>query len=207
MKIITKWEEGKAMAKDARQGRLRYLSRPFDAALRRVRPTFAGMTTGVKDLKLWQEAVGLGGDVLRLARTTSRRETRAYSDELIRSALAIGISIAEGYGQYDTLEQRSAYRAARRDLGTLETQLAIGRQGGVIPAGALTPIATRQAAVGRLLSGYLAYVERQVDAERLAEGARAIGRSSSVIVSAVRPGPASSTHEPLDEVHRPQARE
>lgn len=64
------------------------------------------MTTGVKDLKLWQEAVALGGDVLRLARTTARRETKVYSDELIRSALAVGISIADGYAQYDTLEQR-----------------------------------------------------------------------------------------------------
>ena len=165
------------------------------------------MTTGVKDLKLWQEAVSLGGDVLRLVRTTSRRETRAYSDELIRSALAVGISIAEGYGQYDTLEQRRAYRSARRDLGTLETQLAIGRQGGVIPAGALTPISTRQASVGRLLSGYLAYVERQVDAERLSEGAKVIRPSPSAFVSVLRPSPAPSAHEALDEVDRPQARE
>lgn len=165
------------------------------------------MTTGVKDLKLWQEAVALGGDVLRLARTTARRETKVYSDELIRSALAVGISIADGYAQYDTLEQRRAYRAARRELGTLETQLAIGRQGGVIPAGALTPISTRQASVGRLLSGYLAYVERQVDAERLSEGAKAIRSCPPSPGTALRPGPAPSTHESLDEIHRPQARE
>ena len=128
------------------------------------------MSSGVKDLKLWQEAVALGGDVLRLARNVARRETKAYSDELIRSSLAVGMAIADGYGHYETLEQRTAYRSARRHLALLETQLAVGRQGGVIPAGALAALTPRQVSVARLLSGYLAYVKRQVDAERQADG-------------------------------------
>lgn len=156
------------IAADRASAHFRFFVRPFDAEARRARVYLGAMSQGVKDLKLWQEAVALGGEVLRLARATARRETKAYSDELIRSALAVGMSIADGYGQYDTGEQRRAYRAARRHLALLETQLAVGRQGGVIPAGALAPLASRQASVNRLISGYLAYVERQVEAERLA---------------------------------------
>ena len=160
----------------------------------------------MKDLKLWQEAVALGGDVLRLARNTSRRETKTFNDEIIRSALAVGIAIADGYGEYETLEQRNAYRTARRHLATLETQLAIGRQGGVIPPGALTPISVRQASVHRLLSGYLAYVERQVEAETLAAGAQSVQRRH-VTDPGLHPVAAAAAHEPFDEIDGAQSRQ
>src|SRR5215213_4005942 len=38
------------------------------------------MATGVKELKLWQEAVALAGEVVRVARTAARRETKAFTD-------------------------------------------------------------------------------------------------------------------------------
>jgi len=122
------------------------------------------MATGVKDLKLWQEAVSLGGDVVRLVRQTARRETKTFTDQLMHAAVAVATSIADGYGSYEPAEQRHAYLAARQFLTELETQLAIARHAELLPAATLAQLSGRVATVGRLLGGYVTYVERQLAA-------------------------------------------
>ena len=57
------------------------------------------MTTGVRELRLWQEAVALGGDVARLMRQSCRRETRALTDHITHTAVAVATSVADGYGR------------------------------------------------------------------------------------------------------------
>src|SRR5947208_12594258 len=85
------------------------------------------MAGGVRDLKVWQEAVALGGEVLRVVKQSARRETKTATDALILTALAVASHVAEGYGRYTAPEQPQLYRAAKRDLLRLETQLAILR--------------------------------------------------------------------------------
>jgi four helix bundle protein len=127
------------------------------------------MASGVKDLKLWQESVALAGDVVRTAKQSTRRETQVFTDQLIDSAVAIGASIAHGYASYAPDEQRLAYQNARRALLELETRLAIARHAGLMPPAVLLQLTGRLTIVGRLLSGYVGYIDRQ-----LADTGRAI---------------------------------
>ena len=120
------------------------------------------MSTTLKDLKLWQEAVAIAGDTVRLAQGAARRETRAYSDALVRAAAAFALAVADGCGRYEAVEQRRALAHARRALLALETLVAVGRQAGLLKPGALTALAARQAVVARLLAGTTTWVERQI---------------------------------------------
>ena len=122
------------------------------------------MASGVKDLKVWQEAVALGGDVVRAARQATRRETRSFTDPLMQSAVAVACSIAHGYASYAAAEQRTAYQDARRALLDLETRLTIARHAGILQAPTIAQLTGRLTAVSRLLSGYVAYIDRQAAA-------------------------------------------
>src|SRR5689334_16272696 len=123
------------------------------------------MAAGVRDLKVWQEAVALGGEVLRVVRHSARRETKSATDALILTALAVASHVAEGYGRYTAPEQRQLYRAAKRDLLRLETQLAILRHADLLSITAHGELLKRTHHVGRLLAGYIVYLERQRTAE------------------------------------------
>ena len=130
------------------------------------------MTTGVRELRLWQEAVALGGDVARLMRQSCRRETRALTDQITSTALSVATSVADGYGRAAAGEQRDCYRRARRLLGELETQLAVARHAELVTPASIGPLMVRVGAVARLLAGYLSFIERQIAAEAAADGAR-----------------------------------
>ena len=123
---------------------------------------FRTMGLGLRDLKVWQEAVGLGADVIRGMRHTNRREIKAITEHTMVSALVMAEHIAEGYGRYAPGEQRQLYRAAKRELLRLETSLAIARQADLLSAPAHAQLATRIQTVNRLLSGFLVYLDRQL---------------------------------------------
>ena len=123
------------------------------------------MTPGLRDLKLWQEAVALAGDAVRAATLATRRETRAATDEIVRAAIAAAVAIADGYARERPPEQRAAFLEARRALAALETVLAVARHAEVLRPATVAPIGARATAVGKLLSGYLMFVERQIESE------------------------------------------
>ncbi len=125
-------------------------------------PTLLPMPATLKDLKVWQEAVGLAADVIRATRHGNRRDVQAVAEATMRTALSLAEHIAEGYGRYTGSEQRQLYRAARRDLLRLETQLAVARQADVLSAAYLSQLSSRALVVGRLLGGYLVYLDRQL---------------------------------------------
>jgi four helix bundle protein len=151
--------------------------------LRRLPSILPSMAAGVRDLKVWQEAVALGGEVLRVVRQGARRETKSATDVLAATALAVATDIADGYGRYTIGEQRQLYRAARRDLLRLETQLAVLRHADLISAAAHAELLRRLHSVARLLAGYLVYLERQ----------RASEVEDGSTVSTASPGSALST--------------
>jgi four helix bundle protein len=123
------------------------------------------MSSGVRELRVWQESVSLAGDVIRAVRQSVRRETKTVSDSVMTTAIAVGCHIAEGYGRHTLAEQRSSYLAAKCALLRLETELAIARQAELIPAGAFTEFTSRSGQVARLLAGYLVYLDRQIAEE------------------------------------------
>jgi len=128
------------------------------------------MAANIRDLKVWQEAVSLGAEVVRCAKQGARRETKVVTDQLMLSALAAASTIADGYGRYTAPEQRQLYRSAKRDLLRLETQLAVARQADLISAQVHADLSTRLQSVNRLLGGYLVYLERQLTPEPVANG-------------------------------------
>jgi four helix bundle protein len=128
------------------------------------------MSSGLRELKVWQEAVSLAGDVVRSLRSNVRRETKAVTDNLMLTALSIGSHIADGFARPSAIEQKESYLAAKRALFRLESELAVARQAELMPAGSLSDFAARSAQVARLLTGYLVYLDRQI-AEREAPAA------------------------------------
>jgi four helix bundle protein len=120
------------------------------------------MSTGVRELRVWQESVALAGDVIRAVRQGVRRETRSVSDAVMTTALAVGTHIADGYARPTPPEQREAYLAAKRALLRLETELAVARHADLLPAGSFTELTTRSSQVAKLLTGYLVYLDRQL---------------------------------------------
>jgi four helix bundle protein len=123
---------------------------------------FRTMGLGLRDLKVWQEAVGLGADVIRGLRHTNRREIKAITERTMLSAMLMAEHVAEGYGRYAAGEQRQLYRAAKRELLKLETSLAIARQADLLSVTAHAQLTSRIQTVNRLLSGFLVYLDRQV---------------------------------------------
>jgi four helix bundle protein len=124
------------------------------------------MATGVRDLKVWQEAVLLGGEVVKAMRQGTRREIKAFTDHVMHGAVAVASNIAEGYSHYTNAEQRKYFMEAKRALSTLETQLAIARQAGLITPASHASLTGKITGVARLLSGYLSYIDRQITAEQ-----------------------------------------
>lgn len=120
------------------------------------------MGLGLKDLRAWQEAVGLGADVVRALRQTNRREIKSFTEHTMMTAVRVGEHIAEGYGRYAAGEQRQLYRAAKRELLKLETSLAIARQADLLTAAGHAQITSRIQTVNRLLAGFLVYLDRQL---------------------------------------------
>ncbi|MGI8617960.1 MAG: four helix bundle protein [Gemmatimonadaceae bacterium] len=148
------------------------------------------MPAGVKDLKLWQEAVALAGDTVRIARQHGRKELPWFVEELANSATAIATGIAEGYGRGDALDQQRVFEQARRALTAFETQLAITKHGMMLPPDTVAALATRAATVSRLLAGFLTFIERQKTSE-LDEGTRRISPAT----------PSSPLRKALDEIY------
>ena len=148
------------------------------------------MATGVKDLKLWQEAVALAGETLRVARQHGRKELPWFVDALSAAAAAVASGIADGYARGDALDQQRVFEQARRSLAAFETHLAIARHSGALPQDALSALATRAATVTRLLAGFLTFIERQKSAE-LEEGTRRISPAAA----------SSPLRKALDEIY------
>ena len=129
------------------------------------------MPSGVRELKVWQEAVATAGEAARLARKASRPETRALVDLVARDAAEVPLAIARAYVQDAPPAQRDAFRVARDAAAALETMIAVARHAELFPLAACADLAAKAALVSRLVSGYLAYLERLVEADAEAERA------------------------------------
>jgi len=131
---------------------------------------FPAMAPGLRDLKVWQESVALGGDVARVVQRHAKRETRGLTEKLLHESLALAAAVADGSSCPAAAEQRERFREARRALAAVETHLAIARHADLVPAQIAAQLGTRAQGVGRLLTGYLAYLDRQVEEEEKAAG-------------------------------------
>ena len=157
------------------------------------------MSSGVRELRVWQESVSLAGDVIRAIRQSIRRETKSVSDGVMGTAVAVGCHIADGFGRHTIADQLGSYIEAKRSLLKLETELAIARHAELIPAGSFTELTARSNQVARMLAGYIVYLERQLSESEPGSRAPTPARRTS---AAAAPVP---LREPLNEVDGTQA--
>jgi four helix bundle protein len=134
------------------------------------------MAAAIRDLKLWQEAVALAGEVIRSLRTANRREVKAVVEHVMSTAIAVATHITDGYARYDAAEQHELYTAAKRELLRLETQIAVARRADLLSAATDAELAARAQSVARLLVGYLAYLDRQINDRQAAPALQVAGR-------------------------------
>src|SRR4051812_30738817 len=118
------------------------------------------MSSGLRELRIWQDSVALGGDVIRAIRPHIRRETKPVSDVILTTALAIATHVADGYARYTPAEQRESYMLAKRALLSLETGIAVARHAALLPAGTLSDFPSRAAQLTKMLTGFLIYLDR-----------------------------------------------
>ena len=91
-----------------------------------------------------------------------RRETKVVSDSLMVTSLSVGAHIADGFARPSPAEQRESYLLAKRALLRLESELAVARHAELVAAASYGDLTARSGQVARLLTGYLAYLDRQL---------------------------------------------
>jgi four helix bundle protein len=121
------------------------------------------MAGTTRETKVWQEAIGLAGDVIRVVRRATRRETKAFTDALMLSSAAAACAIAEAPTRPNPSEERECYARAKRSLVTVETQLAIARVSGIIPSSVHAQLSARVASLSQRVSNQLNHIERHGD--------------------------------------------
>ena len=85
---------------------------------------FCTMGVGLRDLRVWQEAVGLGADVIRSLRHTNRREIKAITEHTMVTAMLMAEHVAEDLnldrvGGSSRVEQVSLSSAVQECRGCL----------------------------------------------------------------------------------------
>ncbi|HEY0997506.1 MAG TPA: four helix bundle protein [Gemmatimonadaceae bacterium] len=121
------------------------------------------MASGIRDLRVWQEAVALAGEVVRTLRPAARREVAPIITRIMTTAFDAAAAIADGYARHDPTEQRRRYAAARRELVKLDTDLAVARLADLLGAAPHAALTDRIQGVQRILAGYLVYLDRQLE--------------------------------------------
>jgi four helix bundle protein len=124
---------------------------------------FGPITGAARDTKIWQEGIALAGDVIRVARRATRRETKAFTDAMMLSSAAVATAIAEAPTRPTHAEERECYARARRSLVAVETQLAIARVSGIIPSSVHAQLAARVASLSQRVTNHMNHVERHLD--------------------------------------------
>ena len=122
-----------------------------------------------RETKVWQEAIGLAGDVIRVVRRATRRETKAFTDAMMLSSSAAACAIAEAPTRPSAGEERECYARAKRSLVAVETQLAIARVSGIIPSSVHAQLSARVASLSQRVSNQLNHIERHTDKSAVAE--------------------------------------
>ena len=121
------------------------------------------MPGATRETKVWQEAIGLAGDVIRVVRRATRRETKAFTDALMLSATAVASAVAEAPTRANPSDERECYVRARRSLVAVETQLAIARVSGIIPSSVHAQLAARVASLSQRVTNQMNHVDRPTD--------------------------------------------
>jgi four helix bundle protein len=116
------------------------------------------MTGSYKDLRVWQDAMGLAVQICALTGRFPRHELYGLANQLRRAAVSVPSNIAEGKGHRSDLEFSHFLYHARGSLLEVETQI--------------------------LISSQLKYLSEQ-EADHLLNKAGAVARSLNALINAL----------------------
>jgi four helix bundle protein len=113
------------------------------------------MSSSFRDLRVWQEAMGLTVAVYRSNGVFPRHEVYGLSQQMRRAAVSVPSNIAEGKGQHTDRAFCSFLFHARGSLLELQTQLMIAQQLEYLAKDETSRLLELAAGVGRSLSGLI----------------------------------------------------
>jgi four helix bundle protein len=115
---------------------------------------------GYRDLRAWQQAMGLVTEIYRITRTFPKEEQYGLVSQIRRAAVSIPSNLAEGHGRNSRNEFRQFIGQARGSLSEVETQLEIAKNLGYVKAEAVGALMEQAEAVGKMLTGLRSWTEK-----------------------------------------------
>jgi four helix bundle protein len=115
---------------------------------------------GYRDLRAWQQAMGLVTEIYRVTRTFPKEEQYGLVSQIRRAAVSIPSNLAEGHGRNSRNEFRQFIGQARGSLSEVETQLEIAKNLGYVKAEAAGALMEQAEAVGKMLTGLRSWTEK-----------------------------------------------
>lgn len=115
-----------------------------------------------KSLEIWQQAIILTVEIYNeVIKCLPPEEKHALSDQIRRSAVSVPSNIAEGCGRISTKEFIHFLGIARGSLLELDTQLEICKRIEYIEENKINHLQSVIFRVGKMLSGYMTFLERK----------------------------------------------
>lgn len=111
------------------------------------------MLSSYRDLKAWQEGMGLAEACYKAVRTLPKSEAFILGDQIRRAATSIPANIAEGYGRGTMRDYLRFLYIAQGSLKELETHLLLSERLGLLSHQILAPIMEQTDRLGRILKG------------------------------------------------------
>jgi four helix bundle protein len=115
---------------------------------------------GYRDLRAWQQAMGLVTEIYRVTRTFPKEELYGLVSQIRRAAVSIPSNLAEGHGRNSRNEFRQFIGQARGSLLEVETQLEIAKNLGYVKAEVADALMEQAEAVGKMLTGLRSWTEK-----------------------------------------------
>jgi four helix bundle protein len=114
-----------------------------------------------RDLRVWQEAMKLAGEIYRSTAKFPKHELYGLSQQIRRAAVSVPSNIAEGKGHYSDKEFTHFLFHARGSLLELQTQLMIAEELQYFSEAEGQRLLGLAEGVGRALSGLINSLQRR----------------------------------------------
>ena len=124
------------------------------------------MAKNVHELQVFQRACLASDELFAVIRATPLGLDRDLSAQLNRASVRVVSDIAEGFEQKTDRHFAKYLYDARGGAAEIRAQLAIAQRRGSISAGDCERVSERYSEVGRMLSGLIAYLEREAREHR-----------------------------------------
>jgi four helix bundle protein len=112
-----------------------------------------------RDLRVWQEAMGLAEAACRAATDAPTRWRFALADQMIRAAASVPANIAEGYGRESTGSYLQFLKVARGSLNELDTHVLLAQRLGAFGDEQALPLLRQSESVGKMLNALIKSIQ------------------------------------------------